>query len=295
MRAGRNAGVFALVLVAALWGVSFPLVEVAVAGKTHGQMLLFLFLRFALASILLLPFVGALRRTSAGKGLRPWMFGFSLSVLFFVGFYLQTWGLRHTDASRSAFVTVLNVPMVPFLAAFVGRRAPSRVHVIGSLVAIFGIALVLAPGGTLAPNRGDWLTLGSAIVFAVEIVVLAYATRRAPFLILVFGQIVGVALIAGLVLPFADLELPAEWPGLVPGIVVTGIFCTALALAGMTWGQARVSPEVAAVIFALEPVFAVLFVWFLAGEGLGPLQAVGGVIVLVAVVCTARVSVGSRT
>jgi drug/metabolite transporter (DMT)-like permease len=226
---------------------------------------------------------------------RPWLFSLCIGALFFVAFYLQSIGLQHTTPSRSAFVTVMSVPMVPFLCALMHRRAPSPVHLIASLVATLGIGLVLAPGGELAPNRGDWLTLASAAVFAVEILLLEYVTRRAPVLLVAFGQIAGVALFSGLALTVVPLELPDSWPGLLVGVLVTGLFCTTLALGGMTWGQARVRAEVAAIIFALEPVFAALFVWLWVGQGLGPLQSLGGLVVFSAVAWSSRIPVEPRS
>jgi drug/metabolite transporter (DMT)-like permease len=291
----RTRGVLALVAVTALWGVSFPLVGEAVAGRSPGQVLYFLFLRFGLATLSFLPITRAVVRKARGKGFRPWGLSLTIGALFFVAFLLQSLGLQHTDPSRSAFVTVLSVPMVPFLAALVHRRRPSRVHQWSSLVATGGIALVLAPGGRLEPNLGDWLTLASAFVFAVEILLLEYVTRRAPTLIVTVGQIAGVALFAALALACVPFELPESWPGLWQGVLVTGLVCTTLALGGMTWGQARVGAEVAAVIFALEPIFAALFVWVLGGAGLGPLQSAGGLVVFAAVAWSARVPVDSRS
>lgn len=294
MKGNPLAGVAVLVLVAALWGISFPLVEVALSGRNQGQILYFLFLRFGLATLMFLPIAPSVWRTTRQVGAQPWVYAFGIGVLFFLGFYLQSWGLKYTDSSRSAFITVLSVPMVPFIAAVIHRRAPKRLYLIASLVATLGIGLVLAPGGELAPNRGDWLTLASAFIFALEIVVLGYVAQRAPTSIIVVGQIAGVALIAGLVLLFVPVELPESWPGLTRGVVITGIFCTTLALGGMTWGQVRVRPEVAAVIFALEPVFAALFVWLYLGRGLGAVQGLGGLVVFCAVAYTARAEVGAE-
>lgn len=295
MKNERSRGVLVLVAVTALWGISFPLVGDVVEGRTRGQVLLFLFLRFGLATLSFLPVARPILRKARGAGARPWLLSLAIGALFFVAFFLQSLGLQHTTPSRSAFVTVLSVPMVPFLGALLHRRAPSPVHLVASLLATLGIGLVLAPGGELEPNRGDWLTLASAAVFAVEILLLEYVTRRAPTLIVAFGQIAGVALFSGLALLFVPLELPEAWPGLATGVVVTGLVCTTLALGGMTWGQARVGAEVAAVIFALEPVFATLFVWLLIGQGLGPLQSVGGLVVFGAVAWSARVPVDSRS
>lgn len=279
----ERSGAWALVLVTVMWGVSFPLVGDVVAGRTPGQLLVFLELRFLVASLAFLPVLPRVLAAASGRGALPWLYSLLLGAMLFAGFYLQTAGLQITTPTRSAFVTMLSVPMVPFLAAVWHKRAPSRTHVIGSLVALGGVGLVLAPSGALAPNRGDWLTLASAFFFALEILVLEHVTRRAPAITLAFGQIAGVAVFAGIALLFVPFEFPEAWPGLARGVGVTGVVCTTLALGGMTWGGARVRAEVAAVIFALEPIFAAAFEWLLQGRSLGPIQWLGGAVVVLAV------------
>ena len=287
----RSRGALALVATTALWGISFPLVGDVVEGRTQGQLLYFLALRFALATVAFLPLAPVLLRATREAGWRAWAASLGIGVVLFAGFYLQTWGLMYTTPGRSAFITVLSVPMVPLFAAVLHRRRPSPVHLAASAVATGGIGLVLAPGGELEPNLGDLLTLLSAVAFALEILLLEVATRRAPTSIVAVGQIAGVGLVAGLALLVVPLELPTEWPGLWRGVGVTGLLCTTLALGLMTWGQARVRAEVAAVLFALEPVFAALFEWLFYGAGLGPWQLSGAGIVFASVVWAARVPV----
>jgi drug/metabolite transporter (DMT)-like permease len=287
----RSRGALALVGTTALWGISFPLVGDVVAGRTQGQLLCFLALRFGLATLAFLPLGGALRDATRAAGARAWALAGGVGVVLFAGFYLQTWGLMHTSPGRSAFITVLSVPMVPLFAALLHRRRPSPVHLAASGLATLGIGLVLAPGGALEPNLGDLLTLLSAVAFALQILLLEVATRRAPTVIVAVGQIAAVGVVAALALLLVPLELPAEWPGLWRGVGVTGILCTTLALGLMTWGQARVRAEVAAVLFALEPVFAALFEWLFFGAGLGPWQLGGAAVVFGSVVWAARVPV----
>ena len=279
----ERTGAWVLVLVTLMWGVSFPLVGDVVAERTVGQMLVFLALRFLVASLAFLPLYPRIFGAASGRGLVPWGYSLVLGSLLFGGFLLQTIGLKYTTPSRSAFITMLSVPMVPFLAAMWHRRRPSHVHVLGSLVATLGVAIILAPGGDLAPNLGDWLTLIASVFFAVEILALERATRRAPSITLAFGQIAGVGVLAGLALLFVPFEIPDPWPGLVRGVGITGIVCTTMALGAMTWGSARVRAEVAAVIFALEPIFAALFEWLLQGRAMTGLQWVGGIVVVLAV------------
>jgi drug/metabolite transporter (DMT)-like permease len=115
--------------------------------------------------------------------------------------------------------------------------------------------------------------------------------RRSPTLPIAFGQIAVTALLALLVLPFLPFEWPQTWPGLWPAVGVTGLVCTTIALGLMVWGQARVPAEAAAVVFALEPIWAALFEWLYMGTSLGPMQWSAGVLVVGSVVLAARAPV----
>ncbi|HJO26017.1 MAG TPA: DMT family transporter [Planctomycetota bacterium] len=294
----RRGGVPALFLATALWGVTFTVIGGAVQGRDTGDLLIFLTLRFSLATLAFLPWLPAILRQARGRGAAPWIDAAKVGVLLFASFLLQTLGLVHTTPSRSAFVTSLSVLFVPFIAAWLARRKPSRLHLYASLLALAGLAVVLAPDGRPEPNLGDWLTFACAVVFAFEIVVLEGAAARSPLGILALGQIATVALLAGLCLPFcgvglADLATSVTgdgWPELLPAVAVTGVLCTTVALGLVTWGQARLRAETVAILFALEPLWAALFEWLWTGSGLTPIQWFGGALVIVAVCLAARPS-----
>ena len=275
----------------ALWGVSFPLVGGAVSGRGAGLIFVFLFLRFTLATLGFLPVAGRMVRSARGLGMRPWLDALFVGVLLFGGYALQTLGLVHTTPARSAFITMSSVLLVPFLAALRHRRRPSRAHVLGALGTLLGLAFVMSPEGRFEPNLGDMLTFACAVLFALHIVALEHVTRRSPTLPIAVGQIAVTALLSLAVLPFLTFEWPETWPGLGMAVGVTGLLCTTLALGLMVWGQARVPAETAAVIFALEPIWAALFEWAYLGKGLGPLQWAAGVLVVGSVALAARVPV----
>lgn len=291
MKGSARVGASALVLVTALWGITFPLVGGAVSGRGAGAIVLFLALRFGLATLAFLPVLRPLLRAARGRGWAPWRDSALVGVLLFAGFALQTFGLVHTSPARSAFLTMAAVLFVPFLAALEHRRRPSRAHVLGCLGALVGLAIVMSPGGEFRPNLGDWLTLGCALLFALHIVALERVTRRSPALPIAVGQIATVALLALLALPFVGLEWPDPWPGLWPAVGVTGVLCTTVALGLMVFGQARVPAEVAAVIFALEPIWATLFEALHLGTSLGPGQWAAGLLVVASVAWASRAPV----
>ena len=58
-----------------------------------------------------------------------------------------------------------------------------------------------------------------------------------------------------------------NWPLLV-GIVICAVFATAVAFTVQLWAQQYTSPGHAAILFALEPVFAVITSYFVLNERL---------------------------
>jgi drug/metabolite transporter (DMT)-like permease len=72
--------------------------------------------------------------------------------------------------------------------------------------------------------------------------------------------------------------------GLVGAILFCGIFASALAIGVQTWAQARTSAVRAALIFALEPVFATSLSVMLGREQLGTREVIGGLLTVLAVV-----------
>jgi drug/metabolite transporter (DMT)-like permease len=291
MTQSQRGGVPMLVLVTALWAVSFPLIG-GVMGKNPAENeFIFLSLRFALATLAFLPILGVVRRQALGRGLLPWIHGAILGVLLFFGYWTQTVGLKFTTPSRSAFVTMLSVPLVPILAALWHRRRPSFVHVAGSALAVLGVGLVLAPEGSFEPNRGDFWTLVCAGVFAFEILIMASFARVGPPAVLTVSMIATVALCSFLGLAVVSGDRPDFDTEFWVAVGVTGIVCTTLAMGGMTWAQGRISAETAAIVFALEPVFAGFFEFLYLGKGMNALQWSGGAVVVLAVAWTARAPV----
>lgn len=179
-----------LLLIAAcfLWGTSFVIVKDALA---HATPLAFVAARFGLAAIVLAPF--ALRQGgafSAGE-LRG---GLLLAGLLGTGFLAQTAGLVHTTPSRSAFIVAISSVLAPAIAAVALRERPR-----GTLLAALGLAgvgtyLLTAPetGGL---NRGDVLTMITAVTFGGQIVAIAWLAGRYDPIRLVWLQVAGTALL----------------------------------------------------------------------------------------------------
>jgi len=258
-----------LLAITAVWGFTFPAVKRALEAADPFS---FLGVRFALAALVLLL---AFPRRALRVRLRTIASGAVLGLWLTGGYALQTTGLVHTTASKSAFITGLSVVLVPVLSFAVSRVRASWALVAAVLLAAAGLHLLTgAKAGGM--NLGDLLTLGCAVSFALHIVT---TERAAPYhdpVPLAFWQIAITAIACG----FIALTLPERRLVLTPwtlvALLTTGILATAAAFLVQTWAQRRTSATHVAVIFTAEPVFAALFSWLVQREALGPERLVGG-------------------
>jgi drug/metabolite transporter (DMT)-like permease len=226
-----------------------------------------------------------------------------LGLLNSSGLLLQVFGQAYTSASKSAFVTSLNTPLVPVVGLLLYGARPTRPKLAAVCLATAGVALLTWPGAGARWNDGDLLTVGCAVLYALTIVEIARrAPRHDPMLLTVVQVATAFLLFAtcfGLVrLIFAHVPLahlpemlrlearpfavsPRGWAA----ILYMAVICTVFTFAGQTWALGRMSATHAAVIFALEPVFATVMAITIDGSGEwpGPRGATGAVLVMMAV------------
>ncbi|MCU0241503.1 MAG: DMT family transporter [Vicinamibacteria bacterium] len=277
-----------LVVITMIWGTTFALVRDVVVIY---PVLLFLAMRFGVASLALLPLSMKRRgdlRASLGVGL-------ILGILLFAGFVTQTLGLRYTTPSRAAFITGLCVVIVPFIGRAFGHR-PSRQALLGVALACAGLLLLsfgchfeifgCAMRDSATPQRllGDALVLACAIIFATHIVSVSHFSRRHPAVSMNTIQLAVVTILA-LVAAFL-CERPLPWPSarISMAVVFLGLFPTALNFTAQIILQRHTSPTHAALIYSLEPVFATFFSWLWSGEQLTLAIWTGGALMMAGVI-----------
>lgn len=266
-----------LVSITAFWGVTFVVVKDAVV---LADPFTFLALRFSLGAVLLT--LVAWRGLRSGGLLRA---GAGLGVLLFIGFAAQTSGLQFTTPSRSAFLTGLSVLLVPFLSIAFHRRRPPPASLLGVALAVCGL-WALAGGTALGSptglGKGDELTLLCALAFALHITLLEQLARRYAPAPLVAVQLWTVAVLALLALSVLGARLAAT-PALFGAVLITGVGGSAVALLLQAWAQARTTAVRAALVYALEPVFAAAYSVALGREKFGGRELVGGGLIVLGV------------
>lgn len=264
---GYALGLLALNLLTLIWGTTFVVVKGAVAEVPPG---LLVFWRFLVASAFFLPLLLRLPPGAWGPGLE-------LAFWLFLGYATQAVGLEHTSASRSAFITALNVVLVPLLLSLAGRRVGGVW--LSALLALLGVAFLSYDPRQPPLNAGDLWTLLTALAYALYIVRLEVHAKAVPSLPLTAIQVLGTALFA---LPWA-LAQGVRLEGVPWGAVLyLGVAATALTTWLQTWGQGHVPASQAAILYTLEPVWATLFAFLVLGERLGPSGLLGAALVLLA-------------
>ena len=279
-----------LIIVTLLWGATFVIVKEAIQEISP---LLFITIRFVIAGLLLFPFI--IKKKFEKKSI---LAGIILGILLFLGFALQTVGLKFTPATKSGFLTGTAVVMVPILQVVIEKRPPTKGVILGTLIVMLGVTFLSSGGNSVLTllsdfgtnyNFGDTLTLLCAFFFALYIIFIDIETSKYDFGILIFLQIITVAIL-GVVFSILFDQLGIEKiklvisRGTIFAIFYTSIFATLITTALQTKYQKNVTPTKAGIIFAFEPLFAAIFAFFLLGEKLSNFGYIGAALIILGLI-----------
>ncbi len=264
-----------LVFMTFVWGATFIMVKRAL---DDASTLLFLTIRFAAAALVLAVIF---HKEFRAPNLKPSIRGGALAGLcLFGGYIFQTVGLRYTSASKAAFLTGFTTPMVAVLSGIVYHRAPRFIELLGVAIAFTGMALLTIPSNRLQISSGDLLVACCAVAYAFHILVTGRFAGHVNMGVFISTQIATGAAIGAASFWWAEpFHIQWSWP-LIAALAVTSLLATALGFTIQTWAQRWSSPTRTALFFTLEPVFAWVTSYALAGETLSTRGAIGAALIL---------------
>ena len=254
-----NLALAALVGITAVWGGTFLVVQDTIKRM---PVMDFLAVRFSVATIVMFAV-----RPSCFRGMSRTAFlrAAALGVVLGLGYITQTYGLQHTSASVSGFITGMFVVLTPVMSWILLRRGANRNTILAVVLATVGLGLLSLHGWAI--GAGELLTLACALFFALHIVGLGEWSAQYDAYSFALVQIGVVALITLVAAAPGGITLPpdgAAWGA----IAITAILATAAGFLIQTWAQSLVPPTRAAVVMTMEPVFAGLFGVFIGGNHL---------------------------
>jgi len=288
-----------LLLVAGLvWGLGFIAQETAM--EDIGPFT-FMTLRFAVASLAIVPFVLLEQKKNdrTGTNNRPflpkdWLAISSVGLMFFLAMSFQQVGLLGTTVTNAGVLTGLYVVLTPMLAFFaLGQSQPKLVWP-AALMAFLGIWL-LGGGGLDQLTWGDWFVILGAIFAGLHVLAMGYAVTglRRPAAI-ASAQFAVAGVLSGLGWAIAKLlnwqhEPPISLQTLMsaaPEILYAALFAGALAFLLMAICQQYTRATDAAILMSSEALFAAAAGAVLLGERLTWVGYVGGILLFLAITIT---------
>lgn len=287
-----TSGIVLAVASALAFSSSGPLVKPLLeAGWSLGAALL---VRMGVAGLVLAPALvkAILRERSFLR--RHWriILGFGLTAVAGCQIFFFS-AMQRMPVAVALLIQYLAPVLLVLLAWARTRRAPSRLVIAGSIVAMAGLVLVVDISGATFDLLGTILALCAAICVGAYFLIAERAGDDLPPLALASGGLlVGAILMAVLgalgimpiVAPPVDVVLGGVVvPWWVPMLWVAGI-ATTIGYAFGTIAVPRIGSRIASFVGLSEVLFALGFAWLLLGEAPAPVQFVGGALILAGVV-----------
>ncbi len=260
----------ALLVMTAAWGSTFFMIKDVVTRIPVADLLA---VRFGIAAAALALVAGKHLRMSRTTLRR----GIALGLLYGVAQILQTFGLAHTAASVAGFITGLYVVATPLLSAAILRVAIARSTWVAVGLATIGLGVLSLNGFSV--GYGELLTFASAIIYAGHIIAMGRLSTAATAMSLTLVQMLVITAMCTVAALPGGIQVPGsgrDWVIVIYLAVVAG----ALAMFLQTWAQAHIEASRAAVIMAMEPVWAAAFAVALGGELITVRMVIGGVAIL---------------
>lgn len=277
-----------LLLITIIWGATFLFTKI---GLNDCSPSLYIIFRFIIALTISLALFHKNIKIINKEIFRN---GVVLGLLFGGGFILQTFGLKYTSVSNSAFITGLSVVLTPFAYFLIERKPIAMWKKIGVAIAGIGLWIFTNPDFNNI-NLGDALTLISCLFWAFYITYMDVFTRgrssREETSLLVILQFIAassVAVTGLLIIDFDSIKLQFT-NSLLLSLFFNGVIASFFLTLLHTTFQRYSNPVKAALIFALEPVFASIFAIMFLSEQFDSLHYIGAFVLLVGVIISSAI------
>ena len=272
----------ALILVTVIWGGGFVASDMALESMKPFQIMM---VRFLLASVLMGVISWGQRkgeeklkdRSGAIKA------GVLMGVTLFMGFAFQIIGLQYTTPSKNAFLTALNVVIVPFIAFVILKKKIGAKGIIGAVMSVLGVGL-LSLNGNFTVSLGDGLTLLCAVGFAFQIFFTSEFVKKYPASVLNTVQMFTAFVLSAISLMiFGENDFQVTTQGWLSALYL-GVVSTTICYLLQTACQKYIDETKAAIILSMESVFGTIFSILILHEVVTVRMVIGCAVILAAVI-----------
>ncbi len=271
-----------------VWGSQYILIK---QGAAMVPPFFFQGMRHVVAFIGFCPWWGRLRKMNRTTFVAALVSAITLYLLI----AFLTIGLGLTTSNKGAFMATMYVVFTPFVGFAMLKSKIKPMHLVGIAIAVVGMAIMLFGNGTaqspeIAFNIGDVLVLIGAFFNAIQIVLLEKYTNKVDTMLFVLTQM---WMLAAFNIGTSFLiQEPVGWASMpAPDMAVTwfnwiylGIVASTVTLLIQTWAQKSIDATRAALLYSLEPVFAIFFGVAFGHEPLYAAFIIGGVMIMAGII-----------
>ncbi len=280
----KYKGELGLIIVAIIWGSGFVASDVALGFFTSFQVMA---IRFTIGALAMSIVFYKKFKTITKKTI---FYGVLIGCFLYFAFLMQTIGLIYTTPSKNAFLTAVNVVLVPFIGLIFLREKIDFHGLIGAFLAVIGVGFI-SFNLDMSINIGDLLTLLCAVGFAFHIFFTGeFLKRGADPIHLTIVQMVTASLISiAFMIFFKDTYQPlketnATFNTALFSTIYLGLFSTTIAFLLQTVSQKFTSSTKTAIILSTESVFGSLLSIIILGENITLRLVIGSIIIFSAII-----------
>lgn len=279
-----------LLITALIWGFAFVAQSV---GMDFVGPFTFNCVRNILGGIILLPVIAVIRVIAKKDSQEKYDIkadnktlltgGILCGISLMAASTFQQIGIMYTSVGKAGFLTALYIIIVPVLGLLIGKKCGNKVW-IGVVLALIGFYLLCMTGGSFTIENGDVYLVVSAVLFAIQILVvdryspLVDCVKMACIQFFVCGALSGV-----LMLIFEGVNISGVMDAAIP-ILYAGVLSCGAGYTLQIIGQKNYNPSIASLIMSLESVFSVLGGWLILHQTMSIREYVGCAVIFIAVI-----------
>jgi len=264
-----------LLVVTICWGVSYFLMDLCLEEMDPFSLNAYRFLlAFAVAAVLSFKRIIHVNRQTLKYSL---FVGIALTVVYIT----CTFGLKYTTQSNAGFLCAMAVVFTPIFAFLFKRVVPGRKLIFVIILCFVGIGLMTLDE-SFRMGKGDVLCLMCSIAYAADLLITESGVNREEvdaYQLGVYQLLFTGVFMLILAIIFEEPTLPQSGMGWF-GATFLAVLCTGVAFIAQAIAQQYTTSTHVGVIFCLEPVFAGIVAFFLAGEVLLPRAYLGACLML---------------
>ncbi len=269
-----------LLLASVIWGTAFV---AQATGMEYVGPLTFTFVRFLLGAITILPFIILFEKKLFLKTIKKpkvFLLIFFTSLALGLGATTQQYALLHTDVSNAAFITALYVPLVPIILTLILRNKLHNSIWLAVFICLVGLYLLTSESNSVAMRYSDTLLIFSSIAFACQIILtdiylknnnLHFTFAFSQYFIIFISTFIIALLYESPTLKNISLEFFE--------IFYAGFFSVGIAYTLQIIGQKNTKPAPAAIILAMEAVFAAIAGWIIIDQSMSFVKIIGCILI----------------